>query len=319
MKMNRLPNRIAVAFFLFANIYGLVASDKVPAKSEIQATKDRPFINSLKMKFVPAGTTNVLFCIWETRVRDFDAFVEATQYDANERVYSLRKEGWRVWGDNWRNPGPGFEQTPDHPVCGVSWNDAMAFCKWLTEKERKEGLIDARQAYRLPGKKEWLRADGVDIDRLQMMRAIKDDRYLEYEVESEGKKRRVIQFYAWGNRWPPPKGTGNFAGEETKDANAPKQLEVISKYRDGYSRTSPVGAFRSNSYGLCDMLGNVWEWTREHPERGSTRRELRGGAWYSEQFDLIVLQSISAEPDMRGAGNGFRCVLAPVEAKDGKP
>ena len=46
---------------------------------------------------------------------------------------------------SWRNAG--FEQTDEHPVVNVSWNDAVAFCKWLSKKEGK--------TYRLPTEAEW--------------------------------------------------------------------------------------------------------------------------------------------------------------------
>ena len=46
---------------------------------------------------------------------------------------------------NWRNPG--FQQTDDHPVLNVTWNDAVAFCQWLSRKEGK--------TYRLPTEAEW--------------------------------------------------------------------------------------------------------------------------------------------------------------------
>jgi formylglycine-generating enzyme required for sulfatase activity len=48
-------------------------------------------------------------------------------------------------GDTWAKPG--FDQTDDHPVVGVTWNDAVAFCKWLSKKEGR--------GYRLPTDAEW--------------------------------------------------------------------------------------------------------------------------------------------------------------------
>ena len=45
----------------------------------------------------------------------------------------------------WKNPG--FEQTDQHPVVNVSWSDAKAFCKWLSEKEKK--------TYRMATEAEW--------------------------------------------------------------------------------------------------------------------------------------------------------------------
>ena len=47
--------------------------------------------------------------------------------------------------DSWRSVG--FEQTDEHPVVNVSWNDAVAFCQWLSKKEDK--------TYRLPTEAEW--------------------------------------------------------------------------------------------------------------------------------------------------------------------
>jgi formylglycine-generating enzyme required for sulfatase activity len=71
----------------------------------------------------------------------FAHFVDQTGYrtDAEKKggARGLRGEKWGVFrGMNWRHPG--FDQSQSHPVACVSWNDARAFCKWLSKSAGAE-------------------------------------------------------------------------------------------------------------------------------------------------------------------------------------
>lgn len=259
-------------------------------------TDSQRWTNSLGQIFVPVPGTAVLFCIWDTRVQDFEKFVNDTGYDATVGMYSLGSDDWKQRGDTWKHPG--FEQRPTHPVCGVSWDDATNFCHWLTEKERTAGVLTGNQVYRLPTDKEWSAAVGA-------------------------------QTYPWGETWPPPAGAGNYAGSEAVDANWPSNYQTIADYRDGYARTSPVGSFAANTYGLFDMGGNVCQWCDDWYRKemntnevrlkylgldndggGQTYRALRGASWMNG--DPVFLSSACRGkeiPGGRGVSVGFRCVL----------
>ena len=239
----------------------------------VAATKERPWENSLGMRFVPVA--QIFFCVWDTRLQDYEQFVEHSGHPAS---------------DKWKEPG--FKQGPDHPVVNVSWDDALAFCNWLTTRERGLGLLPARMSYRLPTDLEWSSAVG-----------------LVNEAGSTPEQRKgKIKVYPWGLGWPPPPGTGNYCGEETKGGRS--SWPVISGYNDGYARTSPVGAFPPNRYGLHDMGGNVWQWCEDWSNASRFRRVLRGASWLNEHpDDLLLSHRRDDTPSSRRDNYGFRCVI----------
>jgi hypothetical protein len=143
------------------SIRATLSKEELAHRALDNATKERPWLNSLGMRFVLVAGTKVLFSVWNTRVRDFEMFVESTGYDATGgRMYSIDKDGWKQQrGATWKDPG--FSQGSTHPVVGVSWNDAEEFCKWLTKSERSAGDLPEDREYRLPKDEEWSAAVGL--------------------------------------------------------------------------------------------------------------------------------------------------------------
>lgn len=134
----------------------------------------------------------------------------------------------------------------DYPVVRVNWQDAAAYCNWLsqqdglspayrTEDGRLVAIWPPTTGYRLPTEAEWVWA-------------------ARYSGSTSAPQR-----YPWGDSMPPTPGSGNYA-----DVSARAGLrQVLTSYNDDYPVTAQVGRFRPSRLGLLDVGGNVSEWTND--------------------------------------------------------
>jgi formylglycine-generating enzyme required for sulfatase activity len=208
----------------------------------------------------------------------FAAFVRATGYRTEAET-----DGQGGWGYvaatkstaqkpefTWKNTG--FEQTDDHPVVNVTWNDAQAYVNWLNESLSKSGTVGR---YRLPREAEW-----------------------EYACRAG----TTTRFFT-GDTMESLRGFANVPDESFAKAFPGLDFEQYPTFPfdDGSPFTSPSGSYSSNPFGLSDMLGNVLVWCEDWYDpayygsspvddpQGSASgsfRVLRGGSWDAEPIDL---------------------------------
>jgi formylglycine-generating enzyme required for sulfatase activity len=137
----------------------------------------------------------------------------------------------------------------DHPVVMVSWEEAAAFCNWLSDQE---SLPRAYVPETVPG--------GT---RLVLAKPVTTGYRLPTEAEWEWAARYAggggARRYPWGDGFPPPAGAGNFA-----DAAARGFVSaILAGYDDGFPVTAPVGRFAPSPLGLHDLGGNAAEWVHD--------------------------------------------------------
>ena len=256
--------------------------------------------NALGIRFVPLAGSEIEFSQWETRVSDYAAFVAATGHQPTDRMFSFDTQSPRLAlvqkDDRW--DAPGFEQSADHPVVGVSLTDAIAFCEWFTESERAAGRLNEGHCYRLPTEREWSLASGVN-------EIPADDTY------GGGANRDLADFLPWDEQAPPPPGSGNFA--DTSAARALPGLTALQHYDDGHPVTAPVADQPTNAAGIQGMLGNVWEWTAPSESRADNDATFRGGSWTTGAFrHYLPGLRMRWSGDLRRNDIGFRIVRAPI-------
>jgi iron(II)-dependent oxidoreductase len=128
----------------------------------------------------------------------------------------------------------------------------------------------------------------------------------QYERSARGTKGDA---FPWGDALP-----------DGARANSGADVCCSGDARDGYAMTAPAESFADGASreGVLNLVGNVWEWTRDlyAPYEGGTAqrswgiyRVLRGGSWNSDPNHLTTTYRLAYDPEFRFSANGgFRCI-----------
>ena len=250
--------------------------------------------------------------------RQFARFIAAGGYDRQE-YWSKAGWAWRTGTydskapkelRDWLNNRPPDKRdrpywwddrkwnSPLFPVVGITWFEAEAYARWLSEQLRsastskdahevREGLVTGRLMVRLPTEAEW-----------------------EAAIGGRGA-------YPWGARFDPARLNCAESWAERRFSSETEWLDWLSSDAESWREASttavttyPQGVSKT---GVWDGSGNVWEWMDNPYAPGDNEMALRGGAWNAHRRDARVSsRNPPSIPDElrqrhRGAGGGGPC------------
>ncbi len=181
----------------------------------------------------------------------------------------------------------------DQPAVFVNWQEAEDFAAWLTTRSG-----EGKWVFRLPSEAEWEYAARAGTTTIRYWGDDPD--------HSQACQYGNMADLTMRKQWPDWK---------------------IHHCDDGYIAPAPVGRFQPNAFGLYDMLGNVWEWTRDtyianiYEEkfsdaplhnpltmRGATERVIRGGSCYKDPVHVRAAARNGFPLEERHNDFGFRLV-----------
>lgn len=239
--------------------------------------------------------------VTEVTVGQFDEFVTGTGYVTDAEKDAGGNAGCFVWSDsggvsrssarwgweedkNWRNPG--YQQSANHPVTCISWNDASNYASWLA--------AETGRAYTLPSEAQW---------------------ELAARASSNG---------AWGSASSSSEICTYANVADKSQSSAGSKWNNRINCTDYHWFSAPVASYKANGFGLFDMQGNAWEWVADtwadsfsgtpvngvaNTQGASNERVLRGGGWDSDAKRARLSSRSKASATGRAAMTGFRLVL----------
>lgn len=251
----------------------------------------------IEMIYVKGGTFRMGSEDWERtqpicprRIADF--YIGKYPVTVDEYMDFVRemKSNYPEWEEkdsryNLKQHYEGFTDKYSQPIVGVSWHNAVAYCRWLSKKTGK--------IFRLLSEAEWEYAAGGGSQNRTKYAGTNNE--------------KDLKDYAW--YW-------KNSGDKKLDGNW-----STDKIHRNNCKTHIVGQKKPNQLGIHDMSGNVWEWCQDtmsdnyddaptneeaYEDGDFMRRVLRGGSWVIiNKYCQITFRS-SNHFTNRISLNGFR-------------
>ena len=218
---------------------------------------------------------------YEVTRTEFGRFASASGRQMNDCFNLVGKQFSPDIARNWEKPG--FPQLANEPALCVSWEDAQAYVRWLSEQSGK--------TYRLLSEAQWEYAARAGSDEARFWGS-GTDRACQFAnvYDATGKAKHNFRYE-------------NFVCD------------------DGYAVTAPAGSLKPNAFGLYDMLGNVLEWVEDcrndsyagAPADGRvwatgdcSQRVYCGGSWHGTPRNVRSANRYGDKPAGRNVNLGFR-------------
>ena len=192
----------------------------------------------------------------------------------------------------------------NYPCVWISWYGSVAACNWLSQMKGKEPVYHltnwtadfSKNGYRLPTESEW-----------------------EFAARAGYEGYR----FPWGDTNIITHSRAN----DRSDSNYWYDVSPTRGFHPDYAnlqpRSSPVGTFAPNNYGLYDMSGNIWEWCWDWYNRYPAAAQvdptgpatglfktMRGGSWFTVTASVTVASRYPSITPIRTLNDiGFRTVL----------
>lgn len=261
------------------------------------------------------------FPVTAAQFSEFEAaggYIESRFWKEAEAAGWWAPEGIRGRGDHEPRRGTGLGDSAwslaGRPVVAITWYEALAFCRWLTDRWHEDGRLPPDWTVSPPSEAEWEKAarGGIELPRPSAPRRSAEG-FADGAV-AEAPNEVPRRSYPWGDDFDPDRSNAGSVG---------------------IGATSAVGCFPGgrSPYGVEELSGNCWEWTRSHsgdypypasgPERAQRERldsdaprVLRGGSYFYPSWWVRCASRDHVHPGVRGGDFGFRVVVLPPFSSD---